>query len=63
MTPLVSPYVKRCQDALAEYDRLRFTGMDHATALQFCGLKQAILGQPVSRQDFDAKAAQAGRDA
>jgi hypothetical protein len=43
----LSVFVQRCQDALAEYERLRFLGVSHEVASKRSGLLEAIQGKPI----------------
>jgi hypothetical protein len=52
--PSLSVFVKRCQDALAEYSRLRFLGVSHEMARKQSGFERAVRGElaePVDARD------------
>jgi hypothetical protein len=61
----LSDFVARCQSALAEYQRLRFLGIDHDIAILQSGFRDAVIGKPIDQRRLllDARAAAAGKDA
>lgn len=45
--PTLSAFVQRCQETMAEYQRLRFLGVSHEFALKKSGFMAAVQGKPI----------------
>jgi hypothetical protein len=58
--PSLSAFVKRCQDALAEYSRLRFLGVSHEMARKQSGFENAVMGKSAPAEPRDARKVASG---